>query len=71
MSAATPPIKCAKCNVPIEIWTETDEAQSGRCPSCGLTDDINNINREVKAFVEDHRGGRKSDRSYRFIVDLD
>jgi hypothetical protein len=72
----TPPIKCARCNVPLEIWTETDEAQSGRCPSCGVTADMNTINTELAAFLEEHRrakaSGRRLDpRQHRFLVDVD
>jgi hypothetical protein len=75
MSPDTPPIKCARCNVSLEMWTETDEAQSGRCPSCGVTADINTINTEIAAFLEDHEARKKNPRlspkPHRFMVDVD
>ena len=75
MANNTQPIKCAKCKVPLEFWTETDEAQSGRCPSCGVTADVNTINTEIAAFLEEHEARKKNPRlppkPHRFMVDLD
>jgi len=75
MSSDTQQIKCGQCKVPLEMWTETDEAQSGRCPSCGVSADINTINTELASFIEEHEARKKdprlTQRSHRFIVDLD
>ena len=43
-------IKCAKCNVPVEVATEND-TEIARCPVCGLSDTKENAYREVKEYV--------------------
>lgn len=44
-------VKCAKCRVPIEIGSNDHGVATGRCPSCGISDTKENIEREAADYA--------------------
>ena len=51
MSRENKTIKCAKCKVALEVWTEPDGQMMARCPQCGVSDNLDNVQREAVEFL--------------------
>lgn len=67
-------IKCGKCEVALETFTNDDGEKRGRCPKCGNSDTVDNIHREVREFVQEHaaralheslRGATRGNKSFK------
>jgi len=56
MSGNTKTIKCARCKVAVEISTNANSQSVVRCPSCGLTDTLKNVEREIADLAEEYVG---------------
>ncbi len=48
---ANKPIKCAKCNVPLQGSADPKSEGVFSCPSCGASDTLENIQREIGEYA--------------------
>ena len=54
MSSNPKPIKCACCNVVLEPRAKPDPQVVLFCPQCGISDTLENVQREAAEFAMEH-----------------
>ncbi|MDP1837770.1 MAG: hypothetical protein Q8N31_06095 [Reyranella sp.] len=55
-------VKCAKCNVPIEGPVDAKPESAVSCPVCGISDTLENVNREAAEYVTSKAADALSDK---------
>jgi hypothetical protein len=61
-------MRCAKCNVEVEVIPDADgKPASVRCPQCGVNDSIENAMLEIRDYLARQAAGEPILSTYRFV----